>query len=441
MSDLPVGWAWTTLGQLGSWHGGGTPSKRNPSFWEGGTIPWLSPKDMGDSVLAGTQDRITEAAVAGSSTSVIPANSVVVVVRSGILERTVPIALVPFEATLNQDMKAIVPYPGVDSRWLLYTFKSQLRVVLNDCRKDGTTVASLDTANLQALPIPLPPIAEQRRIVDSLEDHLSRLDAAELILAQLEVRLASLQALVFDQATMGRQVLESTTVGDLCEVFVGSTPSRSNPAFWSGDLPWVSSGEVAFNRISNTRERISRAAAGNPGTRIHPPGTVMIAMIGEGKTRGQVAILDIEAAHNQNCASIRIDRSKLIPEFVYHSLRSRYEQNRSTNAAGGVQPALNKSKVQQLPLPLFSLEDQREIVDEVESAEYLFGRLAEAVSKARSRSTALRRSLLLSAFNGELVDQDPSDEPAHVALARLRAEVKPVRKRAAKRASASAANG
>jgi type I restriction enzyme S subunit len=77
---LPAGWVWTTLGELGQWFGGGTPSKRKPEFWESGTIPWLSPKDMGKSLLIiDTQDHITGAAVAGSATSLVPANSVALV--------------------------------------------------------------------------------------------------------------------------------------------------------------------------------------------------------------------------------------------------------------------------------------------------------------------------------------------------------------------------
>jgi len=393
---------------------------------------------MGDAVLKSTQDHITEAAIAGSATALVPANSVVIVVRSGILERTVPIALVPFETTLNQDMKAIVPHAVVDARWLLYVLLAQQGAILDMCRKDGTTVASLDTAKLQGLHIPLPPLGEQRRIVGALDDLLSMLDKAEEILRKASARVLRLQALTFDWACTGHGMPEPATVGQLCEVFVGATPSRSNPDLWEGELPWVSSGEVAFNRIKNTREKIRRSAAGNPRTRIHPPGTVMIAMIGEGRTRGQVAILDIEAAHNQNCASIRVDPAKLTSEFVYYSLRSRYEQNRSTNAAGGVQPALNKSKVQQLPLPLFELEDQRGIVDAVESADLEYGRLTVAIDNARFRSKALRRSLFRAAFNGELVDQDPSDEPAEVALQRLRAQPKPVRKRAGKSSAAVA---
>ncbi|MGC0367746.1 restriction endonuclease S subunit [Rhodococcus sp. 27YEA15] len=418
---LPTGWGWATLGELGQWFGGGTPSKRKPEFWESGTIPWLSPKDMGMSLLVDTQDHITDAAVAGSATLLVPANSVALVVRSGILERRVPVSLVPFATTMNQDMKAVAPHAAVDSKWLLYTLQSQELVILHACRKAGTTVASLDTAKLHGLPIPLPPLPEQHRIVEALEDHLSRLDAADQTLQNARARLRLVRALYLNATLCSREVLASSTIGDECEVFVGATPSRANPTFWNGDFPWVSSGEVAFNRISTTRERITREAAGNVSTRVHPPGTVMMAMIGEGKTRGQVAILDIEAAHNQNCAAIRIDSSKFLSEFVYHSLRSRYEQNRNTGA-GGVQPALNKQKVREIELPVFAIDDQRDIVAEIEDFDDAYTRAKISVDTALARSSTLRRSLLRMAFNGELVDQDHTDEPATVALAKIRDE-------------------
>lgn len=109
-------WERLPLKETGKWYGGGTPSKSNKSFWTSGTIPWLSPKDMGPEVLRSTQDRITPAAVGGSSVKIVPAGSVAVVVRSGIIERTIPVSLVPFDTTLNQDMKAVAPRPGVDAR-------------------------------------------------------------------------------------------------------------------------------------------------------------------------------------------------------------------------------------------------------------------------------------------------------------------------------------
>lgn len=403
MSDLPKGWAWATLGEV-------APEVKTASLQpkRGTTYELWSVPSFSNGV-----PEIVDGGEIGSAKRPVVSDDVLIckinprinrVWRVGESKGHPQVASPEWIAVRPSERGCATP------KYLQHYLSSPMFREWIVGQVSGVTGSHTRAKprEVMAQRIPLPPLAEQRRIVEVLENHLSRLDAAEVTVETARARLIRLQALSFDEATRGRPVVESTTVGDLCEVFVGSTPSRSNPALWQGDLPWVSSGEVAFSRIADTRERIIRSAAGSPKTRIHPPGTVMIAMIGEGKTRGQVAILDIEAAHNQNCASIRIDRSKLIPEFVYQSLRSRYEQNRTTNAAGGVQPALNKSKVQQLPLPLFSLQDQREIVDEVESADHLNGRLAQALNDAQARAAALRRSLLRAAFNGELVDQDSS---------------------------------
>ncbi|WP_448231550.1 restriction endonuclease subunit S [Microbacterium lacticum] len=113
-------WERVPLKELGDWYGGGTPSKSNPAFWTDGDVPWLSPKDMGPEVLHRTQDHVTSEAVSGSSTKLVPAGSVAVVTRSGILQRTIPVSIVPFATTMNQDMKAVVPRAGIDPRWIAW---------------------------------------------------------------------------------------------------------------------------------------------------------------------------------------------------------------------------------------------------------------------------------------------------------------------------------
>ncbi len=179
MTGLRDGWQSIRLGEVGEWLGGGTPSKSNSSFWTDGSIPWLSPKDMGPEMLTDTQDHITASAVSGSATKLVRAGSVAVVMRSGILERRFPVTFVPFETTLNQDMRAVVPRDGIDARWIAWSLRASEREILRDCRKAGTTVASIEAPRLMDVALPIPPIEEQRRIVDVLEDHLSRLDAAE----------------------------------------------------------------------------------------------------------------------------------------------------------------------------------------------------------------------------------------------------------------------
>ena len=100
------------------------------------------------------------------------------------------------------------------------------------------------------------------------------------------------------------------TIGQLFSVNIGSTPSRKEATYWNGDIPWVSSGEVAFCRIQDTREKITNLGLSKSSTKLNPPGTVLVAMIGEGKTRGQAAILDIAACNNQNAAAIRVSRKR-----------------------------------------------------------------------------------------------------------------------------------
>jgi type I restriction enzyme S subunit len=311
------------------------------------------------------------------------------------------------------------PRPVLDSRFLFYLAQWDWYVDAVTSQQRGVSYPAVRDEDLRRVEIPLPPLSEQRRIAAALDDHVSRLDATTSALIATHKRVKHGIALVLDRSF--RDAGEWQRLGNLFKVSIGTTPSRARPDFWSGPISWVSSGEVAFNRISATRETISQEALGNRETRLHPPGTVLIAMIGEGKTRGQAAILDIPAAHNQNSASIRVSETKHSPEYVYWYLVSQYEANRRA-ASGGNQPALNKSRVEDILLPVTSEARQREIVEEIESATAIFHRLDASIAKVEIKAAALRSSLLAAAFSGKLVPQDPNDEPAAVLLKRINAE-------------------
>jgi type I restriction enzyme, S subunit len=211
------------------------------------------------------------------------------------------------------------------------------------------------------------------------------------------------------------------SIGECFHVVVGATPSRKEPSYWNGGISWVSSGEVRFNRISTTKETITEAGLRNSSTQINPVGTVLLGMIGEGKTRGQVAILDIEAANNQNCAAIWVAEAPVPPEFVYYWLWSRYNQTRR-GSSGNNQPALNKSIVERILMPLPPLAEAQELVRLVGATLEEIGQQELAISLALQQSTAQRQNILRAAFSGQLVPQDPNDEPASVLLERIRAE-------------------
>jgi type I restriction enzyme S subunit len=216
-----------------------------------------------------------------------------------------------------------------------------------------------------------------------------------------------------------------STFGNTFNVFVGATPSRKLPEYWEGNIAWVSSGEVAFCEIHTTRETITQLGLENTSTEVHPPGTILLGMIGEGKTRGQAAILEIAAAHNQNSAAIRVSEAGLPPKFVYYFLKHEYERTRQIGS-GNNQPALNKSRVQSITFPLPPLNEQRRIVAKIEALKARSQRVKEELKAIPALLDQFSQSVLAAAFRGDLTadwrEKNLDVEPASVLLERIRAE-------------------
>ncbi|MFZ2950313.1 MAG: restriction endonuclease subunit S [Desulfuromonadaceae bacterium] len=389
---------------------------------------------------------------------------------------------------LNQRVCKITPNENFYSNKLLeYALPGFLAAI--NAATSSVTVKHLSSRSIEEIELPLPPLKEQTRIVEKLEELLSDLDAgvAELKVAQKKLaqyRQSLLKAAVEGALTAewrqknkvqekGEQLLarilaerrqrweekqltkfkeqvktppngwqdkypepvkqDVTNMPELPEewvwanlglcfyVGVGATPSRKEPGYWDGEIPWASSGEIQFSRISSTREHISEEGLKNSSTQVNPKGSVLLGMIGEGKTRGQVSILDIDAANNQNCAAIWVSETQIRSEFVYFWLWSQYEETRR-GSSGNNQPALNKSLVEKIPIPLPPLDEIEVIANMLIAA---LGNISEqeaAVQYSLKQSEAQRKNILKRAFSGQLVPQDPSDEPASVLLERIRVE-------------------
>lgn len=172
-------WVDTTLGAIADWRGGMTPSMSNPAYWNDGDIPWISSKEVVGGVIVATEKMITTLAINETSLRLLPPGVVVVVVRSGILLHTFPVAYVPFESTVNQDVKSAVPFDCVDGRFLAHLIESNAQEILQRYRKTGTTVQSVDVPGLMSYRVSLPTLPVQRQIVDlmtHLDTYLSDLD-------------------------------------------------------------------------------------------------------------------------------------------------------------------------------------------------------------------------------------------------------------------------
>ena len=158
------------IADLGKWSGGKTPSMADKKYWESGTIPWVSSKDVKQPILSDTIDHITNAAVDEASMTVYPAGSVAIVTRSGILRHTFPVTYIPFETTVNQDIKILVTKEGISSRYVSHALQAYGESIRRTTKKQGGTVDSLDFQKVLAYKIPVPPLDVQNRIVNVLDN-------------------------------------------------------------------------------------------------------------------------------------------------------------------------------------------------------------------------------------------------------------------------------
>lgn len=418
---LPPGWEMATLDDLGTWTGGGTPSKKVADYW-GGDIPWVTPKDMKAPRLNGSQDRITAKAVQESSAKLVPAGSLAFVVRSGILEHTLPIALLKCDATINQDLKVLTPHADLNPEWLLYALLALAPMIRRECRKDGTTVASLDFPKLRRYPVPLPPRAEQDRIVEAIEEISALVDDAD---AALGATLRLIEAYVgrglrdLFWAQDGRPRWETRPLGEICGTSSGGTPSRKERSHFGGDIPWIKIGDLNDGVVTKTEESLTAEGLESSSASLLPAGTLLIAMYGA--SIGRLGISGMEAATNQAICAFKPNSDVVLRDYLYWFLRaSRRDLVRA--GYGGAQPNLSQKYIRSIQVPLPSISEQANVVARARQTAEAATQTREAVKRVQEQATTLRRSLLHRAMTGQLVPQYSSDEPASELLSRIQAE-------------------
>ncbi len=323
-------------------------------------------------------------------------------------------------ALLNQRVcKISVRDEGVyDPGFLFYALPGYLDAI--NARTSSITVKHLSSRTVQEIPLPLPPPAEQRRIVAAIEEHFSRLDAADESLRRANRRLRALRSRVLSA------ILELSwphvAVGDIAHVGSGATPKRGHDAYWvDGTIPWVTSGQLTKRFVREPAALITEAALRETNVKLWPKHTLLVALYGEGKTRGHCSELLIDATTNQACAAIVLKDDSVDRAYLKLFFEASYELNRRL-ASGGVQPNLSLGLVKNLRFPLPPIEEQRSIVVDLEQQLSLIDAMAAEIDRALKRSAALRHAILEQAFSGELVPQDPSDESASVLLERIQAE-------------------
>lgn len=178
-------------------------------------------------------------------------------------------------------------------------------------------------------------------------------------------------------------------VGDVASIRSGGAPDRSNADYCGGTIPWVKTGQIDFNVIQSAEEFITQAGVENSAARMFPARTILMAMYGQGVTRGRVAILGIDATTNQACAAIEVTSASVDRDFLYWMLTGKYEEFRAiSESRGGNQNNLNSQLIRDVKIPLPDLSTQRSIVTEIEAEQALVASNRELIRRMEAKIKA-----------------------------------------------------
>jgi type I restriction enzyme S subunit len=274
----------------------------------------------------------------------------------------------------------------------------------------GSIMHGLNSSIVKSLTLPLPSPTEQEKILDFLDHETAKIDTLidkqqQLITLLKEKRQAVISHAVTKGLNLNVPMRDSgvewsgevpehwlvSSLGYYASISTGATPDRSKPQYWGGDIPWIKTGEVKYNEIIETEEHITFDGIANSAVTLSPPGTLLMAMYGQGVTRGRVALLGISATYNQACAAITPNEkiwNKYLRHFfmaAYHAIRDGGNETSQMN--------LNANIVSKFKITIPNMYEQHKIVEfldkELKSFDVLIAKALGAIELMKERRTAL----------------------------------------------------
>ena len=476
--NLPAGWVTTTLGEAFQWRSGGTPRKTNPEYY-GGEILWAVIGDLNDGLIGDTQNTITELALQESSAQLVPIGAVLLAMYGSIGK----LGISAIELATNQAI-AFTESGLISNKYLFYSLLASRNALITLGK--GDTQSNISQAVIKGFPFLLAPLPEQRRIVAEIEKQFTRLDASVAALRRTQANLRRYRASVLRAACSGELVpteaelaraegREYEPASVLLERILAERREhwetqgkrhgkyKEPAALDTSDLPplpeawaWATLGQIGGLKGGVTKGQ--RHKEGQPLVEVPylrvanvqrgyldlsviktipvPQGTVdelrLVKgdiLFNEGGDRDKLGRGWIwndekdDCIHQNHVFRVRLLKEGGRPELISwwgNSFGKDYFQRtgkQTTNLA-----SINLSVLTGFPVPVPPIAEQHRIVAEVERRLSVIQHTETAVDASLQRAERLRQSILKRAFSGELVPQDPDDEPASALLERIRAQ-------------------
>ena len=283
----------------------------------------------------------------------------------------------------------------INSNYLYYYLESIHNAITG---KEGAVFPSINKDGIITIPLPLPPLSEQQRIVDILDREFAKIDAVKSNAEQTLQNAKDLfQALLCEE--LSNPLWKPEKISDIAKTGSGGTPLKAYKDYYEGGtIPWVRSGEVCTENIYSSEMFITQKGMENSTARMFPKNTVLVAMYGA--TAGQVGILRFESTTNQAVCGV-LPNKNYLPEFVYYALLN-CKESLVAQAVGGAQPNISQIKIKNTVIPFPSIDKQAMTVQKLDSFSEICSQVESNTQQIIAQCEALKQALLRKAFNGEL---------------------------------------
>lgn len=366
-------WPMVPLGEVTRRFSGGTPSKENNDFWIG-DIPWVSPKDMKSAVIEDAEDHISEAAVQASATSLVPAGTVLCVVRSGILKHSLPVAITARPMCFNQDIVALAcDLERLDPKFLFWSLKGRSAEILAEGVKPGVTVQSFHAGFFKSFEIPLPPLEMQREIVAEIEGHQKIIDGARAILDNYRPHIPI------------DPVWPVVSLADIASFKYGLTASASD----EGDARFIRITDIGADGILRTNDPKFVALTPESKDYLLESGDVLVARTGATFGKTMLFKETYAAVFASYLIRLRFPKDRMLPDLYWAYAQSdAYWTQANSLMTGGGQPQFNGNAIGQVKIPVPPLETQQTIVAEIEVEQTLINANRELIARFEAKTAA-----------------------------------------------------
>ena len=396
--NLPDGWEWKKLGDLTTTTSGGTP-KRNEKLYWGGNIGWLKSGELNDGYITNVEEYITDEGLTKSSAKLFPKGTLLIAMYGATVGK---LGILEIETTTNQAICGILNDKNkFETLFMFYYLKKIREKMIED--SFGGAQPNLSQTYIKDLDIPLPPLEEQKRIVVNLDNLFAKIDKAIALhqknIDEADIFMASVLNDVFAEL---EEKYKKRTIGSFSKVGTGATPLKNRNDFYeNGNINWITSKATNDDYVYESEQLITEIALNECRLKINPIGTIIVALYGQGKTRGQVSELMIESSTNQALATIIVDENESINTYLKYFLKKSYFDIRE-KASGGTQPNLNLSIIKNIELSLPPLQIQQKVVAYLDEISNKMEKIKQIQKEKMQSLKALKASILDKAFKGEL---------------------------------------